>query len=124
MPTVLIVEDYADIREMVAETLEAEGYDTLQAENGQQALELLATAPSKPCMILLDLAMPGMSGLEFLQILEERGELDRWPTVVITAQGRPDQVPQAKAFLLKPPDHNQLMALVRQFAGPASRAAS
>ncbi|MET0284860.1 MAG: response regulator [Polyangiales bacterium] len=124
MATVLIIEDYADIREMVAEMLAGEGYDTLEAENGQQALELLAARPDEPFMILLDLAMPGMSGAEFLKALEERGLLDRYPTVVVSAQGRPEDVPQAKAFLVKPPDHAQLMELVSRYAGPPARAAS
>jgi CheY-like chemotaxis protein len=123
MPTVLIVEDYADIREMVVEMLAGEGYDTLEAEDGHQALEVLATRPDEPLMILLDLAMPGMSGAEFLRVLEERGLLERYPTVVLTAQGRPEHVPQAKAVLLKPPDHTQLLALVAQYAGPPARLA-
>ncbi len=124
MATVLIVEDYADIRELVAETLAAEGYETLEAENGQQALALLEANPDLSCMVLLDLAMPGMSGREFLQVLEARGWLERYPTVVLTAQGRPEHVPHARALLVKPPDHAELMALVLKYAGPATRAAS
>src|SRR5438874_10054598 len=66
---VLIVEDDPDMREMLAALLAAEGFHAVGAEDGLEALHLLRTvrhrAPNVPCLVLLDLAMPRLSGSEF-----------------------------------------------------------
>src|SRR5207245_4252088 len=66
---VLIVEDDADTREMLATLLSTEGFHAVAAEDGLEALHLLRTvrrrAPNVPCLVLLDLTMPRMSGNEF-----------------------------------------------------------
>jgi two-component system, chemotaxis family, chemotaxis protein CheY len=122
MPTVLVVEDVEDIREMVAETLRLEGYDVLEAEHGQQALELIERAPEKPCLVLLDLMMPVMGGAEFLAVLEATGRLATLPVIVISAGGQAKDAPQAAHFLRKPPSHDLLMQLVREYCDEAVRA--
>src|SRR2546425_12254707 len=66
---VLIVEDDPDIRKMLANLLANEGFHAVAAEDGLEALHLLRTvkhrAPDTPCLILLDLMMPRLSGQEF-----------------------------------------------------------
>ena len=66
---VLIVEDDSDTREMLAAFLANEGFHTVAAEDGLEALHLLRTvrrrAPRTPCLVLLDLTMPRLGGLEF-----------------------------------------------------------
>jgi CheY-like chemotaxis protein len=68
--TVLIVDDDADSREALAQVVQTQGYQAYQAENGQQALDLIKEVPSSPGLILLDLDMPVMNGREFLSHLE------------------------------------------------------
>ena len=63
MPHVLIVEDDPDVREMLELVLQTSGYTTDTAANGQQALERVHER--RPCLIVLDLMMPVMSGWEF-----------------------------------------------------------
>src|SRR5437763_11246133 len=66
---VLIVEDDADTRDMLAALLATEGFHAVAAEDGLEALHLLRAvrhrAPDAPCLVLLDLAMPRLGGYEF-----------------------------------------------------------
>jgi CheY-like chemotaxis protein len=121
MPTVLVVEDVEDIREMVAEPLRDAGYDVLEAEHGKQALALLDTMKGRPCLVLLDLMMPVMSGSELLRTLKDTHRLAAIPVVVVSAGGEPAQAPQATRFVRKPPSDSLLLQLVGEFCGPPAR---
>lgn len=121
MPTILVVEDNDDIRELVAETLRGEGYDVLEAEHGQHALELLDAVAEPPALVLLDLMMPVMSGVEFMSALDERGTLATMPVVVLSAGGRPEDAKQARRFVRKPPSQELLLKMVEEFCGPPPR---
>ncbi len=68
---VLVVEDEADLRDLLAQWLEVKGYEVLEAGDGEDAIQLLE-AGAEPDVILLDLTMPRMDGWTFLQWL--RGE--------------------------------------------------
>jgi CheY-like chemotaxis protein len=68
LPTVLIAEDEADIRETLIVLLTEEGYPTLQARDGWQALSILRREP-QPLVVLLDLALPRLTGLDILRII-------------------------------------------------------
>jgi CheY-like chemotaxis protein len=83
---VFVVEDDVDTRDMLGRFLELEGYHVELAANGQQALDRL-TSGVQPCVILLDLMMPVMSGEAFReeQLLLPNG-LDRIPVVVLSAK--------------------------------------
>src|SRR5689334_8429349 len=78
--TILVVEDDQDIREALMSVLEDEGYTVLGAANGLDGLEVLARI-SRPCMILLDLMMPVMSGAEFLSQMRRDDILAPVPVV-------------------------------------------
>jgi DNA-binding response OmpR family regulator len=81
---VLVVEDDALTRDLIRRLLESEGFQVAEAVNGRVALE--EVAKSEPSLILLDLLMPEMDGLEFLT---EFGRQERWrsiPVVVVTAK--------------------------------------
>jgi signal transduction histidine kinase/DNA-binding response OmpR family regulator len=80
---VLIVEDDANLREMLRRTLEAENWRVAEAEHGQTALERIRAA--KPAVILLDLMMPVMDGFELLAELRKNADWRGIPVVVITA---------------------------------------
>lgn len=85
MPTILVVDDHEEIREALAEILEEEGHEVLQAVDGLDALEMVAAA--LPDVILLDIAMPGIDGLETLRRLKDRPESAKLPVIMVTAQG-------------------------------------
>jgi len=80
---VLVVDDKASLRDMLAMTLAAKGMDVTQAENGQQALELARATPFDA--IVSDLKMPKLDGLGLLRALGEKGEPP--PFIMITAHG-------------------------------------
>jgi CheY-like chemotaxis protein len=84
LPRILVVEDDEDIRRTTIELLEMAGYASVEAENGQQALERLGEL-AKPCIVLLDLVMPVMDGLEFLEHLDHAGQLDQVTVLIISA---------------------------------------
>jgi CheY-like chemotaxis protein len=119
---ILIVEDDADTREMLATLLAMEGFHTVAAEDGLEALHLLRTvrhrAPEVPCLVLLDLKMPRLGGHEF-----RRAQLGD-PTVasvpVAVMSGATDLEARAQALgavasVSKPIDCDVLMEVVRRY---------
>jgi signal transduction histidine kinase/CheY-like chemotaxis protein len=80
---ILVVEDDVPTREMIARTLEKEGWQIDQAENGRVALERVAQ--NKPGLILLDLMMPEMDGFQFVGELRKNEEWRSLPIIVVTA---------------------------------------
>ncbi len=82
-PLVLVVDDDEWIRSIITEMLVAEGYAVSQARNGATALELAERL--QPSIILLDLALPGRSGLEVLQELKDRRPTYDIPVLVVSA---------------------------------------
>lgn len=117
MKTILLVEDDDDIRELVGIVLRNDGYEVYEAENGSDALQKLETMPSLPCLLLLDLMMPVMSGPELLQVLSQRKQLASLPVVVLSAGGQPSNAPTATKFLRKPADPKHLLAAVHEVCG-------
>lgn len=83
--SILIVEDSPDLQDLLSELLRTDGYIPVQAFNGKQALELLLSMPQKPSLILLDIMMPVMDGLEFLERKKKSSQLDPIPVVVMSA---------------------------------------
>ena len=82
--TVLVVEDEADILQVLQYNLEASGYHVITATDGPTALE--AVRIRKPSIILLDLLLPGYSGLEICRRLKGREETARIPILMLTAK--------------------------------------
>ncbi|MET0342215.1 MAG: response regulator [Polyangiales bacterium] len=117
MSTILLVEDDEDIREVIAEILRDAGYAVIEAENGQLALEALDNLREPPCLVLLDLMMPVMSGAELLRVLDETHRLASLPVIVVSAGGDPASVAAATKFIRKPPSVGLLLQLVREFCG-------
>ena len=87
--TVLLVEDDEGTRDVVRRTLEQQGCEVIEAENGRVALERLDEAT--PTLILLDLMMPEMDGFEFLDALRSRDGARAIPVVVMTAKELTDE---------------------------------
>jgi CheY-like chemotaxis protein len=119
---VLIVEDDADTREMLSTLLATEGFRPLAAEDGLEALHLLRTvrhgAPDVPCLVLLDLKMPRLSGNEFRRAQLGDPIVAGVPVAVMSgavdAQERAEML-GAVATLRKPLDFDALLDVVRRY---------
>jgi DNA-binding NtrC family response regulator len=111
---ILVIDDEASIRESLEVLLSLEGYSTGMAGDGEEGLRMLEA--NNFDLVLLDLALPGQSGLELLpQIKERQPEL---PIIMITAYGTVDNVVEAiragaENFVQKPWDNEKLLADIR-----------
>ena len=120
---VLVVEDHDDTREMVAALLKAEGFTVITAENGRRGLEQLMR--ERPCLVLLDLMMPVMTGWEFrrVQLSLPDSELAAVPVLLLTAVPDAERVAaqlDAAAVISKPLDFEKLVDTVRRHCPPLS----
>ncbi|MXW86026.1 MAG: phosphate regulon transcriptional regulatory protein PhoB [Boseongicola sp. SB0673_bin_14] len=116
LPCVLVVEDEAAQREVLAYNLQAEGFDVARAENGDDALLLVEEAP--PDVIILDWMLPGISGIEICRRLKSRAETRGIPVIMLTARSEEgDRVrgleTGADDYVIKPYSVAELMARVR-----------
>jgi two-component system, OmpR family, alkaline phosphatase synthesis response regulator PhoP len=82
---ILVVDDEKDLLELVEYNLGKEGYKVLTAENGIDALKAAKKEP--PSLIVLDIMLPGMQGLEVLRELKKRPESQNIPVILLTAKG-------------------------------------
>jgi len=115
---VLVVEDDPDIREVLEEMLDAGGHQVLTASNGREALEVLDRVAS-PCLVLLDLMMPVMSGFAFLEELHRRPDQERVSVLLISANAQLEQTARGSGvvgFVKKPFDLDDVLALVDRHA--------
>lgn len=101
--TVLLVEDDPDIRDIVQDVLEAEGYDVVPASHGKQALEFLSGARDgeRPDLVILDMMMPLVDGRHVLDAIRSDRALSSVPVVVMSAIAH-EKPAGAAAFLRKP----------------------
>src|SRR5258706_14382619 len=83
-PTILVVEDDLELRQVVCEVLEQAGYRTVTASNGREALDQLIFGGLTPALILLDLRMPIMDGWEFARVARCYTRLAYIPIVVVS----------------------------------------
>jgi CheY-like chemotaxis protein len=98
--SVMVVDDEVDIRETLREAIEMAGCKALLAANGADALAILAH--HRPCVVILDLAMPVMTGQELLEILQRDPAFATLQIVVSTST--PRRAPPGVAVLPKPID--------------------
>ena len=114
---ILLIEDETDIRTILKEALEWEGYRVYTASNGKEGMEILPEMPA-PGLILLDLMMPVMNGWEFAEALEtDRAHADI-PIVTLSAFSDPKKHIRANDVIKKPVDLDVLLDLVRKHCGP------
>jgi len=113
---ILVVEDDRDLRNSLCGLLELEGFPTVGASNGQEALAWLRRHPA-PCAILLDLMMPVMSGPEFRARQLDDEVLAGIPVVVLSALEEARQqegLRGARAYLKKPIEAEMLLDTLRR----------
>jgi len=107
---VLVVDDEADIRETLREAVEMVGCTALLAKDGKDALRVLGQ--HRPCLIILDLIMPNMTGEELLEAMRLQPELAQLPVIISTSS--PRRAPLGVPVLPKPIDLRAFWAWIRQ----------
>ena len=113
---ILVVEDEPDIRKLVQYNLTQERFNVLEAEDGEQALKLLQR--ERPNLVILDLMLPGLSGMELCKLLRQRSETAKLPILMLTAKaGEADRIVGlemgADDYLAKPFSPREMVARVR-----------
>src|SRR5215467_12582885 len=125
--SILVVEDEPDIRKLVQYNLAQERFKVLEAEDGEQALKILQR--EKPNLVILDLMLPGLSGLELCKLLRDRPQTAQLPILMLTAKaGEADKVVGlemgADDYLAKPFSPREMVArvraILRRTEGPAA----
>ncbi len=116
MATVLVVDDDRDIRELVAMKLKLDGIEVLEAANGRIALEVLEQHHVD--LVVLDLMMPVMDGIEACRAIREREEWKNLPVIMLTARAQSDDVELgfgigATDYVAKPFSPRELLSRVR-----------
>ena len=115
--TILIVEDYADSRSLMRFMLESNGYAVIEASNGQEAVDTVKS--HVPDLILMDMSMPVMDGLEATRILRKYDATARLPIIAVTAYGNTYYSKAIRAgcneVLSKPLDFQSLEPLLNQY---------
>lgn len=114
--TILAVDDEEHILELISYNLQNGGYKVIKAETGEEALELLER--NQIDLLLLDLMLPGMDGIEVLRIIRSHTKLKKLPVIILTAKS--DEISKvvglevgADDYLSKPFGVHELMARIK-----------
>lgn len=118
LKTVLVVEDNELNMKLFHDLLQAHGYAVLQTRDGMDALRLART--HRPDLILMDIQLPEVSGLEVTKWLKEDDDLKQIPVVAVTAfamKGDEDKIREGgcEAYIAKPISVSSFMTTIRQF---------
>ena len=115
---ILVIEDEHEIALIIKMRLEINGYEVLQAFDGQDGLNMAKTI--SPDLILLDLVLPKLGGEEILKELKESEKYKNIPIIVVTGLAQDafsikESISKADAYFLKPFDSVELMATIADF---------
>lgn len=117
---VLVLEDEPNISEAIRFILRRDGWNVISHADGQDALALVEDRA--PALIILDLMLPGRSGIDILQEIRARPALAGLPVIVLTAKGQAAERERAmrsgaSLYMAKPFANAELLAAVRQLVG-------
>lgn len=123
-PTVLMVEDEEDTASLLKFLLERASYAVVHAKDGRQAQELADTM-APPDIVLLDVMLPFLSGLQVLTYLRKRDDWGEVPIVMLTADGSEHDIKRAlesgaNDYMLKPFNPRELTSRLNRFLAPAA----
>ena len=118
MSIILVVDDDEDIRDIVALRMGVAGHTVLQAANGDECMELVRSG--KPDVILLDIQMPRMNGIDICRLLKADAALRLIPVLLLTARGQESDVSRgfdagADDYIVKPFSLQELQSRVERF---------
>lgn len=113
---ILIADDDTEMLELLGSMLEAEGYQVIKAENGQQAVEL--ARKELPALVLSDIHMPVMDGLQACKAIKSDKVTKAIPVVMLTVEGSINEIQQAisygaKTYITKPSSKAEIMKVVK-----------
>lgn len=117
---ILIVDDSRTIRQQVGFTLTKEGFEVVEAEDGQDGLNKLQ-ANADISMVVSDVNMPNMGGLEMVEAIRQIEQFKFLPIIMLTTESSGDKVDRAKkagasGWLVKPFNPEQLVGAVKKLA--------
>ncbi|MBN2680629.1 response regulator [Acidithiobacillus thiooxidans] len=120
--TVLVVDDSASLRQVVGIALKGAGYNVIEACDGVDGLAKLAAA-DKVHLIISDVNMPNMDGIQFVKTLKQKPEYKFTPVIMLTTEAeeekkREGQAAGAKAWVIKPFQPQQMLAAVSKLILP------
>lgn len=120
MATILAVDDSASMRQMVSFTLKGAGYDVIEAEDGQKAFEKAKVSPVD--LVLTDVNMPVMDGIELVQHLRTLPDYKFIPILMLTTESGSDKKSQGKkagatGWIVKPFNPEKLLATIKKVMG-------
>jgi CheY-like chemotaxis protein len=111
--TILLIDDDLELSDTMSEFLKIHGYATLQAQNGQNAIDLLKTMATVPLLIVLDMSMPVLDRRGFLKRRAKDPVLLGIPVIVVSGGDGPASPPMnVKAYLRKPVSMKRLMSII------------
>jgi CheY-like chemotaxis protein len=120
---ILVVDDEPDVVSYLSAVLKDHGYETLEAFNGDEALQIVLQ--DKPDLVTLDITMPEMTGVRAYRMMKEDAALKRIPVIIVTGishdfkqfiSGR-SQVPPPEGYLEKPVKPEDLLAEIKRLVG-------
>ena len=117
MRTILVVEDFDDVRQMLRILLESENYRVLEASTGTEALKILSTGHAD--VILMDLALPGFDGFETIRRIRKIDGFQDTPIIILSAYSGPSVYETARragtdVVITKPIDFDELAVLLEE----------
>lgn len=118
--TILTVDDSRSVREAVRFALEPMGYEIVEAEDGVDGLDQLAQ--NQVDLVITDLNMPNLDGLEFIEEVRKRDQYAGLPLVMLTTEGQADKMRRGKkagasGWIVKPFNELQLELTIKKFIG-------
>ena len=119
--TILVVDDSGTVRQQVSMALKQAGFDTAEASDGREGLAIVESN-RKIDMVISDVNMPLMNGLEMVEKIKSKPEFKTLPILMLTTEGQPSMIKRAKeagavGWIVKPFNANQLVQTAKHLTG-------